>query len=168
MKFEIPTDNNLIKDDITASHSSLDLSDSLNVNFENEIDNDFTEYPEENSHEFLDLKDYYSNYKIAILNSDTYAGFEKQNFSSIRNLFKISDNETFNELGLPLASDHEINNAFDILETEQQNRNLSSVHIPDIEHNITSILESLRLDHLNNEEKDHLKNLILNSKIDFF
>ena len=59
-------------------------------------------------------------------------------------MFKISYNETFTELGLPLASDHEINNAFNTLETKQQNRNLSSVHIPDIEHNITSILESLR------------------------
>ena len=57
LKFKIPTDNNLSKDDITASHSSLDSRDSLNVNFETEIDNDFI--------------DYYSNYKIAILNSDT-------------------------------------------------------------------------------------------------
>ena len=161
LKFKIPTYNNLIKDSITASHSCLNSNNSLNVNFENKIDNDLTEYPEENPDEILDLKDYYSNYKIPILNSDTYAGFEKQNLNSIKGIFKISYHETFTELGLPHGSDHEINSAFDILEIKQQNRNSSSAHIPDIEHNITSIFESLRLYHLNNEKKDHLKRIVL-------
>ena len=135
----------------------------MDVNFEStidEIDEKLNQFNTEYAVSQRTFEDFYETTKIEILENKNILARDFKDLTT-NHVFRIAYKETFCDLGLELKPEDEMLDLFGICDHFESDKYSEIVNVFDITLENASIVDKLRLDDLNSEEKDNIKNLIL-------
>ena len=157
--------NQLVENNLPSSNSSLRSINSMNVNLDtklDEIDDDLHNYVKGTANNLKEINDFYNTNKIEILrNEENLLDFTEL---STKQIFQVAYQETFAELDISVKTDEEIYDSYNFFNNLENEIDLPVSKIFEINIVNDFIIDRLRLNHLNNNEIKHIKNLITKHK----
>ena len=152
----------IYEEKLESSNISVKSNNSMNVNFEStieEIDEQLSQINTEYCTSQKVIENFYDTNKIEILENQNIL---ERNFKELttNHVFKIAYQETFDDLGLTLESKDLNLDLFELCHHFDNHEYSEVAKIFDISLENSSVIDRLRLEHLNDEEKENIKNLI--------